>query len=77
MLEHCKESNLTLKRHPKTQIHFVWVRFEVGARSVVPGLNYYRRKNLGLVVDRIKKAKNVLGVLGRLGVFTNGVHPAR
>ncbi len=29
------------------------------------------------MVERIKKAKNVLGVLRRLGVFTNGVHPAR
>ncbi len=29
------------------------------------------------LVDRIKKAENVLGVLRRLGVFTNGVHPAR
>ncbi len=29
------------------------------------------------MVERIRKAKNVLGVLRRLGVFTNGVHPAR
>ncbi len=29
------------------------------------------------LVDRIKKSKNVLGELRRLGVFTNGVHPAR
>ncbi len=29
------------------------------------------------LVERIKKSKNVLGVLRRLGVFTNGVHPAR
>ncbi len=28
-------------------------------------------------VERIKKGKNVLGVLRRLGVFLNGVHPAR
>ncbi len=29
------------------------------------------------MVERIKKGKNVLGVLRRLGVFTNGVHPAQ
>ncbi len=29
------------------------------------------------LVDRIEKAKNILGVLRRLGVFTNGVHPTR
>ncbi len=29
------------------------------------------------MMERIKKAKNVLGVLRRLGVFTSGVHPAR
>ncbi len=29
------------------------------------------------LVDRIKKAKNILEVLRRLGVFTNGMHPAR
>ncbi len=29
------------------------------------------------LVDRIKKSKIVLGVLGRLGVFTNGVHLTR
>ncbi len=35
-------------------------------------------ENLADLIDLgIKKSKNVLGVLRRLGVFTNGVHPAR